>query len=290
MDKVIKPKTARGKRKLLQREPKVIEGPKNCVFLRSSTINQFTTDVMKDICTLKKPFTVFRNKHGNKLILPFEDVSPVEFLCKKYECPLFVVGSHSKKRANNIVMGRTFDNQVLDMFELGIENYKPMAEFKIPKIAIGSKPLLIFGGEQFDEQEEFKRFRNFLIDFFVGCKLDGLRLSGVEHVIQVVAHESKILFRCYKVRLSPTGTKYSKLELEEMGPRIDFSLRRSKLASDDLLKKSLKKPAEVRIKKVKNIKKSKLGTTFGRIHMTRQDYSGLQTRKMKGLKKTAATS
>ncbi|XP_015782869.1 ribosome production factor 2 homolog isoform X2 [Tetranychus urticae] len=195
MDKVIKTKTARGKRKLLQKEPKVIEGPKNCVFLRSSTINQFTTDVMKDICTLKKPFTVFRNKHGNKFILPFEDVSPVEFLCKKYECPLFVVGSHSKKRANNIVMGRTFDNQVLDMFELGIENYKPMAEFKI---------------------------RNFLIDFFVGCKLEGLKLSGVEHVIQVVAHESKILFRCYKVRLSPTGTKYSKVELEEMAPRIDF--------------------------------------------------------------------
>lgn len=38
-------------------------------------------------------------------------------------------------------------------------------------------------------------------------------------------------------------------------------------------------------KKVKNVKKDVFGSTHGRIHMERQDYSRLQTRKMKGLKK-----
>lgn len=199
-----------------------------------------------------------------------------------------MVGSHSKKRQNNLILGRTFDQQVSDMFEFGIENFANMKSFANGKIDYGAKPLLIFGGQQFDEVDELKRLKNLLIDFFVGPNLSGLRLSGVQHVIQIVAHNSKILIRCYKVNLSTTESKYRKLELQEMGPRIDLGLRRSKMASDDLMKKSLKKPAEVKIKKIKNIKRSKLGTTFGRVHMNRQDYSRLQTRKMKGLKKRSA--
>jgi len=44
---------------------------------------------------------------------------------------LFVLGSHSKKRPNNLVLGRTFNHQILDMVELGVENYLPMASFKV---------------------------------------------------------------------------------------------------------------------------------------------------------------
>lgn len=192
--------------------------------------------------------------------------------------------SNSKKRPNNIVMGRTFDFHIMDMFELGIEEYEPMKDFKNSKTSWGSKPLLLFAGTQFDEEEDFKRLKNLLIDFFCGQTMDAVRLGGIEFCIQVVAFESKLYFRCYKLTLKSTPTKYSKLELEELGPRVRCCVRRSKLASEDLLKKALKKPSETRTKKVKNVKKSGLGTTLGRIHMTRQDYSKLHVKKMKGLK------
>lgn len=38
--------------------------------------------------------------------------------------------------------------------------------------------------------------------------------------------------------------------------------------------------------KVKNIDYDAFGTKTGRVHMTRQDYGKLQTRKMKGLKRS----
>eukprot|EP00069_Balaena_mysticetus_P017221 bmy_10360T0 len=41
-------------------------------------------------------------------------------------------------------------------------------------------------------------------------------------------------------------------------------------------------------KKKKNVSHDTFGTTYGRIHMQKQDLSKLQTRKMKGLKKRPA--
>ena len=39
--------------------------------------------------------------------------------------------SNTKKRPNNIVMGRMFDNHLLDMFEFGIENYESIVSIKV---------------------------------------------------------------------------------------------------------------------------------------------------------------
>lgn len=48
-------------------------------------------------------------------------------MCSKYDCSLFVVGLHSKKKPHNIVFGRLHDGELLDMFEMGIKNYKPLS-------------------------------------------------------------------------------------------------------------------------------------------------------------------
>ena len=39
-------------------------------------------------------------------------------------------------------------------------------------------------------------------------------------------------------------------------------------------------------KRVKNVSRDSFGSKLGRVHMKRQDFSHLQTRKMKGLKRT----
>lgn len=70
----------------------------------------------------------------------------------------------------------------------------------------------------------------------------------------------------------------------DSGPAINMSIRRSKLASDDLMKQACRKPKVLKIHKKKNISRDAFGTTLGRIHVGKQDLNKLQTRKMKGLK------
>jgi ribosome production factor 2 len=93
--------------------------------------------------------------------------------------------------------------------------------------------------------------------------------------------------RSYRVTLKKSGSRLPRVELDEMGPRMDLTLRRSHLSSDDLFNLSCKKVKNVdKPKKVKNITKDALGTTHGRVHVPAQSIGTIQTRKMKGLKET----
>ena len=78
-------------------------------------------------------------------VLPFEDASLIERTSVKYDCSLFAVGSHQKKRPDNLILGRVFDGHVLDMVEFGVENYKASDSFKPPEfINRDLKPILLF--------------------------------------------------------------------------------------------------------------------------------------------------
>lgn len=69
-------------------------------------------------------------------IRPFENVNSLEFLSQKNDCSLFMIGSHSKKRPNNFVLGRLFNYQILDMVEFGVLNYEAMDTFKTMKVIL----------------------------------------------------------------------------------------------------------------------------------------------------------
>ena len=107
---------------------------------------------------LKKPDAILFQR--NNSILPFEDASSLEFFSNKndWSVPhppsptrppapafshrpvwglrshsgLFLLGSHNKKRPDNIVLGRFFDHHLLDMIEVGVDHYVPMTDFKVP--------------------------------------------------------------------------------------------------------------------------------------------------------------
>lgn len=79
---------------------------------------------------------------------------------------MFGVGSHSKKRPHNIVLGRTFDYGVLDMIELGAENFKAMSEFQNMKVLAGLKPCLVFNGPAWDLNSDLKRLKSLFTDLF----------------------------------------------------------------------------------------------------------------------------
>ncbi|XP_025264420.1 ribosome production factor 2 homolog [Camponotus floridanus] len=280
----IKPITHKGKKALLKKEPQLIENAKETLCLKGKNTSQNVVDFMKDLYDLKKPNAQMMQKKND--ILPFENIVPIEKFAFKYEASLFMMASHNKKRPNNLVMGRMYDHMLLDMIEFGIENYKGLKDFKVEKVSLGIKPLLIFNGEVFESNYEYRRIKNLLVDMFQREVVGRIRLQGLEHVLSFTAIENKILLRSYRILLKKSNTRIPRIELEEIGPRADLLCRRNKFASEDLFKQACKKPKELKMKKKKNISTDTLGTTHGRIHIGTQNIDKIQTRKMKGLKKT----
>merc|ERR1719427_1521330 len=54
------------------------------------------------MCMMKKPNAIMFNKRNP--FRPFEEMSNIEFLMKKNDASLFLFGSNSKKRPNNLVI------------------------------------------------------------------------------------------------------------------------------------------------------------------------------------------
>lgn len=84
---------------------------------------------------------------------------------------LLQFGSHSKKRPNNLVLGRTYDHHIYDLVEVGVENYKSMGSFSYDKKLapkLGSKPFFVFIGEAFESVDELKHLKEVLLELFRG--------------------------------------------------------------------------------------------------------------------------
>jgi len=289
LQRVVKPRNQRSKRALEDREPKAIENNKGCLFIRGPNCTPKVLQCMKDLQSFKKPDCDFYGQKND--IRPFEDMSKVEFFSKKHDSSLFALGNSNKKRPDNLILGRLYEHRMLDMIEFGVENFKSLSEFDGEKIPVATKPCLLFSGSLFETHDEMKRVKNLLADFFRGPRVPKVRLQGLEHALQFTAAEKDgkkvVHVRSYKMILKKSGSRLPRVELEEMGPRMDLTLRRSHLASDDLFNTACKQVKNVdKPKTVKNISTDAFGTKLGRVHVPSQKIGTIQTKKMKGLKET----
>lgn len=75
-------------------------------------------------------------------------------------------GSSSKKRPNNLIIGRMYELQLLDMVEFHIKQYKGLQEFKIDKIGTMVKPAIIFNGFKWKLTDELRRIKSLFLDLF----------------------------------------------------------------------------------------------------------------------------
>lgn len=173
---------------------------------------------------------------------------------------------------------------------------------------------MVFHSDLFDTHPTFILLKSLLLDFYNGHPLTELPLAAVEHVISITAgplsastssldlssstdHSQsqplpKVHFRVYTTVLHASTSKVPRLELTEMGPSIDFTVRRVQEADEERMKAALKRPKVSKKdvesglgKKKKNIETDEMGDTVGRIHLPKQDLGKMQGRKMKGLKK-----
>jgi ribosome production factor 2 len=233
--------SARGMRILRKREPQVIEDTKKILVMKAQHTSEVVQEVLRDIARLAKPNCVTFSKKN--VVYPFEDINPIEFLTEKNDCALVAIGSHTKKRPNNLVLGRTYDGHILDLVEFGVEAAQGMDSFEAPKKVLGSKPLFLFVGSQWDTDSLFTRIQNLLLDMFRGVKLDMLSLKGIDHLVMCSIEDSKIMLRVYAVSFMKSGTRVPDVKLTLTGPSVDLVVRRHQLGSADLWKTAIKKPS-----------------------------------------------
>ena len=264
-----KGREARAARALRKREPEFVETDRNLLGLRGHSSSAIALHVLRDLLSLKKPAARMLSRKND--IRPFEDASSLEFLCEKNDCSAFAYCSSSKKRPDNIVLGRTFDHHVLDMVELGVEDFAPIELFKGPKARIGSHPAFIFQGDAWARDSSLIRLQSLVIDVWGGRDLTKLSLAGLDHVIVLTAidtlssdgsggagagaaataggplssaaYKGDIHWRTYALVFSRVGGDTPKVDLVAMGPSIDMKLRRVQLASDDLYRTACRQPA-----------------------------------------------
>jgi len=287
--------TAAGKRHLTARAPQLREkDAKLALLLRAQKTSERATRGLRAVQVMTAPFSQLLSRRRDDVRSVLEDASGVERECAKRDAAFFGVASHSKKRPDNVVLGRLFDGTVLDMFEFGVLHAGPAAG--VSKL-LGTKPCVAFVGHTWDSTERGRRLRNFFADLFRGPDVDGLNLAGLEHVVVCAldddAERVQIAPHRLRLRKNPAGGRVPNVLLEpatkdEHGP-LTLAVRRDHAPSLDLWKAALKQPKALKPKKRKNISSNDLtGETRGRLHLGRQDLDSLQTRKVKALKKKPA--
>ena len=141
---------------------------------------------------------------------------------------------------------------MLDMLELHVvqETARILQQFKGEKCKVGAKPLLSFSGTQFESPvpNQYTLAKSMFVDFFRGAETQTIDVEGLQLLISFFAGEdgedgqsATIQMRCWSITTKRTGQKVPRIEVEEMGPRIDFRTGRTREADKGAFKDAMKK-------------------------------------------------
>jgi len=280
-----KPKTHKGKLYLESLKPKLIEDPKQCLFINTENSTEIMRMVLHELYLMRKEFSK-KLTRKEQIFNIVQNKENVEFLCTKNNTTFFSLSSHNKKHPMDLTMGCLYDHQLLDSFEFEVTNFIPMSYFK-ESTTINSdlKPIIIFQGELFESDFNYDRLKKFLIDYFQLYDKENIIISEMRRIIVVsIENDEKVVkIRNYQIN-GDLSNKNSlpKIQLVEIGPSFDLKERKFSLADEVLYKKALKQPKAVKEIKEKNIEKNKiLGEKRGRIHMQKQNLKAVSLKKYK---------
>ena len=144
------------------------------------------------------------------------------------------------------------------MLECGVEQEtaRTLAQFGGAKCRVGTKPLLSFSGTQFEEPVEggaggkFALAKSMFLDFFRGGVTKEVDVEGLQWMISFAAADDEVeggakremvYMRSWRIVTKRSGQKVPRVEVEEMGPRIDFRLGRMREADEGMMKDALKR-------------------------------------------------
>jgi len=292
----VEAKTKKGRRFLDKRAPQQVEYCKHLLLLYGRKTSQTIKDVLRELKHLRDKMECTHLTRKNDNIAPFENggETSLEFLCGKTNCGAFVLGSHTKKRPNNLTFGRVYDEKIYDLFEVGVERFvKQDTSVTEAKTVFSPKPSFAFAGDEFETDSDYKQFKSIVIDSFRGRVVDTINLKGVDRIIMctpVAGTESesktkRVMLRHYAIKLKKSGTRVPRVELVDIGPSLDLSFRRNQSAPVDVERDAVKRVDEgIKRKKQKNVQDDLLDGTVGRIWLKPQDIGSVPLKKPRGKK------
>ena len=138
------------------------------------------------------------------------------------------------------------------MLELHVvqETARTLQQFKGEKCKLGVKPLLSFSGAQFESpvSNQYTLAKSIFVDFFRGAETQTVDVEGLQLLISFFAGEggedgrpAEIQMRCWRIFTKKSGHKVPRVEVEEMGPRIDFRLGRTREPDRGVWKEATRK-------------------------------------------------
>ena len=277
--------THKGKLYLESLMPKMIEEPKQCLFINTQNSTELMRMVLNEFYLMRKDYSKKLTKK-EEIVNVVENRDSIEFLCKKNNTTFFALSSHNKKHPMNITLGCLFDFHLLDYFDFEVTNFLPMSYFKTDTVINSDlKPIIIFQGELFESDFNYDRLKKFFIDFFQLYDKESIIISEMRRImaISIEKDEKIVKIRNYQINGNLTSkANLSKINLIEIGPSFDLKERRFTLGDEVLYKKTLKQPKGIKETKEKNIEKNKiLGEKRGRIHMQKQNLSAVSLKKFK---------
>ena len=113
--------------------------------------------------------------------------------------------------------------------------------------------MVTFSGTQFEEGAgKFGVAKSLFLDLFKGEETREIDVEGLQWMVSFAAGEDgkveqggngaeMVYMRCWRIVTKRSGQKLPRVEVEEMGPRLDFRLGRCMEADDRLLREAMKK-------------------------------------------------
>jgi ribosome production factor 2 len=308
------PKSAKSRRAVKKMEAQVFEHPKKALFLTGLNSSETVNDALVDLRALTQPHCKVLAKKND--FHAWTGTEHLEFLGFKNDCSLFCFGSSNKKRPNNLVMGRQYDFQVLDMIEFGIlaADRLDMSRANGENCcSAGSRPMMVFEGSEWETEAAFERLKNFLLDFFAGSLETEINIAGVDRCIHVSLRSANgndavtapstdsrgtmpvkekgnavVCLRHYGVVQTKSSvsvlTNASNIKLIDVGPNFDLEIRRIAWAAPADFKRASRLPKQVlaTLKHMhENVNADGLGNLRGQLHVGSQKLESISLRKFK---------
>jgi ribosome production factor 2 len=221
--KIKSAKTQKGKNYLKNLLPKLIEDPKQCLFINTQNTSEIMRMILNDLYLTRKNYSIKKkltplkqkekekelekNKNFNKknLITNIEESKEnILYLTNKNNCNFFTFTHDNKRNPMTITFGLLFNHDFLDVFEFEVTNFIPIEYFKKNnEIEINfMKPIVIFQGEIFESDFNYERLKNFFFDYFKLFDVNNCVINELKKIV-VISCDSKekiVKIRNYEIK------------------------------------------------------------------------------------------